>query len=163
VGAAGAQNEPESPVAEGPLLFLGKHERQLDDKGRLVLPAEYVRQMGDPEAGPRKVVLAPGRGGCLNLFTQQDFQARHLELSAPFETDVPDEFFQHCLERDVDKAGRVLIDGAARELAGLADPTKGATVMVVVAGSGRYIQIWRRDVYEGRASSPGAFAQAVRP
>lgn len=144
-------------------MFLGKHDRQLDDKGRLVLPAEYVRQMGDPEAGPRKVVLAPGRGGCLNLFTQPDFQARHLELSAPFETDVPDEFFQHCLERDVDKAGRVLIDGAARELAGLDDPTKGATVMVVVAGSGRYIQIWRKDRHATKARTAAHFADGVRP
>jgi DNA-binding transcriptional regulator/RsmH inhibitor MraZ len=144
-------------------VFLGKHDRQLDDKGRLVLPAEYVRQMGDAEAGPRKVVLAPGRGGCLNLFTHQDFQARALELAAPFETDIPEEFFQHCLERDVDKAGRVLIDGAARELAGLDDPTKDAPVQVVVAGSGRYVQIWRKDRHEAKAKPASHFADSVRP
>jgi division/cell wall cluster transcriptional repressor MraZ len=143
-------------------LFLGKHERQLDEKGRLVLPAEYVRQMGDPEAGPRRVVLAPGRGGCLNLFTQQDFQARSLELAAPFETDIPDEFFQHCLERDVDKAGRVLIDEKARELAGLANPAS-SDVHVVVAGSGRYIQIWGKGKHESRAKLSSHFADAVKP
>lgn len=144
-------------------VFLGKHERQLDDKGRLVLPAEYVRQMGDAEAGPRRVVLAPGRGGCVNLFTQQDFQARASELAAPFETDIPDEFFQHCLERDVDKAGRVLIDDKARELAGLPNPGGEAPVMVVVAGSGRYIQIWKKDRHEGKAKSSEHFAESVRP
>jgi MraZ protein len=140
-------------------VFLGRHERQLDEKGRLVLPAEYVRQMGDPEAGPRRVVLAPGKGGCLNLFTQQDFQARFLELSGAFETDIPDEFFQHCLEREVDKAGRVLIDEKARELAGI-----GATgASVVVAGSGRYVQIWRKDRHDAKAKTASQFAEQVKP
>ncbi len=141
-------------------MFLGKHERQLDEKGRLVLPAEYVRQMGDPEAGPRRVVLAPGRGGCLNLFTQQDFQARSLELAAPFETDIPDEFFQHCLEREIDKAGRVLIDEKARELAGIEAPAGAA---VVVAGSGRYIQIWRKDRHDAKTKTSAHFAESVKP
>ena len=62
------------------------------------------------------------------------------------------------------QGGRLLVDEKARLLAGLPDPAAAeAPVQVVVAGSGRYIQIWRRDVYEGRASTPGAFAQAVRP
>lgn len=143
-------------------MFLGKHDRQLDDKGRLVLPAEYVRQLGDAEAGPRKVVFAPGRGGCLNVFTKQDFDTRFLDLAAPFDTDIPDEFFQHCLDKDVDKAGRVLIDGPARELAGLDDPAAG-TVQVIVAGSGRYMQIWRKDRYDAKARPSSHFAEAVRP
>jgi DNA-binding transcriptional regulator/RsmH inhibitor MraZ len=143
-------------------VFLGRHDRQLDDKGRLVLPAEYVRQLGEPESG-RGVVFAPGRGGCLNVFTKQDFEHRHLEIGAAFSSDIPDEFFQHCQEKDVDKAGRVLIDAMARELAGIPDPAEGGPVQVIVAGSGRYLQIWHKDRYGAKARPASQFAEAVRP
>jgi DNA-binding transcriptional regulator/RsmH inhibitor MraZ len=144
-------------------VFLGKHDRQLDDKGRLAIPAEYVRHIGTPD-GPKQVVLTPGRDGCLRIFTRDDFEARAPELAAQFVTEVEDEFFQLCQLRDVDKAGRVLVDETARELAGLPDPaTADPPVQVVVAGSGRYIQVWRKDRHQVRASPASRFAEKVRP
>ena len=143
-------------------MFVGKHDRQLDDKGRLAIPAEYVKQFeGD---GERKLVLTPGKSGCIWLITPRYWEEKFEEIARQYSSAIPDEFYHFCQERDVDKAGRLLVDEKARLLAGLPDPAAAeAPVQVVVAGSGRYIQIWRRDVYEGRASSPGAFAQAVRP
>ncbi len=143
-------------------MFLGKHDRQLDDKGRLAIPAEYVRQLGDPDEGPRKLVFAPGKGGCICVFTRQDFDSRFDQLSGRFATEIDDEFFHKCHEREVDRAGRVLIDGSIRELAALPDPAE-TPVQVVVAGSGRYMQIWRKDRYDAAARPSSHFAEAVRP
>lgn len=144
-------------------MFVGKHDRQLDDKGRLAIPAEYVKQF-EGDGGERKLVLTPGKSGCIWLITPRYWEEKFEEIARQYSSAIPDEFYHFCQERDVDKAGRLLVDEKARQLAGLPDPAAGAApVQVVVAGSGRYIQIWRRDVYEGRASTPGAFAQAVRP
>lgn len=143
-------------------MFVGKHDRQLDDKGRLAIPAEFARQIGGAD-GERKVVLTPGKGGCIWLVTLEHWNEKFEELARQFASAIPDEFYHFCQERDLDKAGRLLLDEKARQLAGLREPAGGDPVQVVVAGSGRYVQIWAKDVYEGRASSPGAFAQAVRP
>jgi DNA-binding transcriptional regulator/RsmH inhibitor MraZ len=143
-------------------VFVGKHDRQLDDKGRIAIPAEYVKQFEGAD-GDRKLVLTPGKSGCIWLITPRYWEEKFEEIARQYSSAIPDEFYHFCQERDVDKAGRLLVDEKARLLAGLPDPAAGSPVQVVVAGSGRYIQIWRRDVYEGRASSPGAFAQAVRP
>jgi MraZ protein len=143
-------------------VFVGKHDRQLDGKGRLAIPAEYVKQLDGPE-GARKLMIAPGKAGCIWLVTPRHWEEKFEELARQYASAVPDEFYHFCQERDVDKAGRILLDEKARELANLPTPDGAEPVQVVVAGSGRYIQVWRKDTYEGRASSPGAFAQAVRP
>ena len=143
-------------------MFVGKFDRALDDKGRVAIPAEFARQLGAPDA-ERKLVITPGKGGSINLVTLRHWEEKFEDLAKQYASAIPDEFYHFCQERDVDKAGRILIDEKARELAGLSDPAAGTPVQVVIAGSGRYMQIWRKDVYDARASSPGAFAQAVRP
>jgi DNA-binding transcriptional regulator/RsmH inhibitor MraZ len=143
-------------------VFVGKHDRQLDVKGRLAIPAEYVKQLGGSES-ERKLVIAPGKAGCIWLVTQKHWEEKFEEFANAYASAIPGEFYHLCQERDVDKAGRILIDEKARELAQLADPAGGDAVQVVVAGTGRYIQVWRKDVYESRATPPAAFAQAVRP
>ena len=142
-------------------MFVGKHDRQLDEKGRLAIPAEYVKQIGSETE--RKLILAPGRSGCIWLVTLKHWEEKFEELARQYASGIPDEFYHFCQERDVDKAGRILIDEKARHLANLPDPAGGEPVQCVIAGSGRYLQVWRKDVYENRATSPGAFAQAVRP
>ena len=143
-------------------MFVGKHDRQLDEKGRVAIPAEYVKQLGGPDTD-RRLMLTPGKGGCLWLVTPAHWEEKFEELARQYASAIPDEFYHFCQERDVDKAGRILLDEKARLLAALPDPAAGQAVQVVIAGSGRYIQVWRKEVYDGRASSPGAFAQAVRP
>jgi DNA-binding transcriptional regulator/RsmH inhibitor MraZ len=142
-------------------VFVGKHDRQLDEKGRVAIPAEFVKQIGGTE-GERKLVVTPGSGGFISLITMKHWEEKYEEMAKQFVSAIPHEFYQFCQERDVDKAGRILIDDKARQLAGLPDPAGDEPVQVVVAGGGRYMQIWRKDVYESRASSPAAFAQAVR-
>ena len=42
-------------------LFVGTHERQLDDKGRLALPASFRTHLGD------RCYLLPGQNNCLRV------------------------------------------------------------------------------------------------
>ncbi|MEY2448493.1 MAG: transcriptional regulator MraZ [Acidimicrobiaceae bacterium] len=51
-------------------MFIGKHDRSLDDKWRLVLPSGYRRAFEDAGGG----VLAPW-DRCLALFPRDDFEA----------------------------------------------------------------------------------------
>ena len=143
-------------------MFVGKHDRQLDEKGRLAIPAEYAKQLGGSES-ERKLMIAPGKAGCIWLVTQDHWEAKFEEFANEFVSAIPGQFYHLCQERGVDKAGRILIDDQARALASLGNPAGGVPVEVVIAGTGRYIQIWRKDVYESRASAPGTFTQAVRP
>jgi MraZ protein len=50
-------------------VFIGKHDRSLDDKGRLVLPSGFRRPFEDAGGG----VLAPW-DRCLALWTRDDFE-----------------------------------------------------------------------------------------
>ncbi len=151
-----------APESE-PAVFVGKHDRQLDDKGRLAIPAEFVKRLGDPESN-RELYVTPGRGGCIWLVTKEHWNAKFEDLAQQWSSSIPDEFYHFCQLRPVDKAGRILIDEKARELAGMPAPTPGAEpVPVVVAGSGRYMQVWFRDRYDSRATSARAFTEAVRP
>ena len=49
-------------------MFVGRHERQLDPKGRLALPSAFR-----PRFEPR-CYLAMGRDGCIDVFTPEAFE-----------------------------------------------------------------------------------------
>jgi DNA-binding transcriptional regulator/RsmH inhibitor MraZ len=139
-------------------VFVGKHVRQLDDKGRLAIPAEYLSLL--PEGDRTELYVTPGKRGGIWLVPPSYYTGAFLALAETFQSGLPDEFFHMCQRRSVDKAGRILIDQDARALAGLADPScPDAKVSVVVCGSGRYLQVWSQGEYEAKATPPRHFAQ----
>jgi MraZ protein len=140
-------------------VFVGKHLRQLDAKGRLALPAEYLARLAPEERS--EIYLAPGRGGCLHVLPRLYWEGQMETLAARYPSDVEHEFYHHCQLRSIDKAGRVLLDEEAREMAQLPAPEADGKTAVVVCGSGRYLQVWGHDAYRGRATSGRTFAGAL--
>ena len=136
-------------------MFVGRHVRQLDEKGRLAIPAEYLELL--PEGDREALYVTPGKRGCLWLVPPSYYLGDFVRIASSFEGALPDEFFHVCQRRALDKVGRILIDPDARALAGLPGPEAGS-VPVVVCGSGRYLQVWPKAEYEGRATSPRHFA-----
>ena len=140
-------------------MFVGRHARNLDRKSRLALPAEYVNRLQPDDRG--ELYVTPGKKGCIWLVPKSYWDKEFERLAAEYESEVPGEFYHHCQLRPVDKAGRLLLDGEARSLAGLSLPSAETTVSVMVCGSGRYLQVWCKDRYQELARTPRDFARSL--
>lgn len=57
-------------------MYFGNYEHSLDTKGRLVIPSKFREQLGV------LVYITKGFDGCLNLYSQKDFEKTLQELSA---------------------------------------------------------------------------------
>jgi DNA-binding transcriptional regulator/RsmH inhibitor MraZ len=137
-------------------VFVGRHQRQLDEKGRLAIPAEYLALLGG--ADREALFITPGKRGGIWLVPPSYYQGDFLSVAPTFDGGVPDEFFHACQFRPLDKAGRILIDQDARVLAGL-PAAADAKPPVVICGSGRYLQVWSQPEYEAKATPARVLAQ----
>lgn len=133
-------------------MFIGKHDRSLDDKGRLVLPSGYRRAFEDAGGG----VLAPW-DRCLALFPRDDFEAvmrRLLEKVSDGEADddVARLFSGGAAEIQLDAQGRFVIPEEHRTHAAIVREVK-------VLGLPNRIEIW--DANRFGAMEGGKDADAV--
>ncbi len=131
-------------------MFVGRHERQLDQKGRLALPSAYR-----PRFEPR-CYLAFGQDGCIDVLTAAGFEEVASEMIERVKRGEMSRAEQRALaantvEATIDAQGRISIDRELREFAGLETDTK-----VVVAGSFDRVEIWNPVVYEGQMNEGGA-------
>lgn len=120
-------------------MFVGVHERQLDPKGRLALPAAFR-----PRLEPR-CYLTFGRDKCIDVMTAEEFETMASEVIAKVKSGEISRTEQRALaantiEVTIDAQGRVNLDEKLREYAGIALNSK-----VVVAGSFDRVEIWEPD------------------
>jgi MraZ protein len=136
-------------------VFVGRHERQLDPKGRVALPAPF-RPRFEPSC-----FLAFGKDGCIDVFTREDFETQAKEATDKMNAGVisRDELraiAHSAFEVTVDAQGRITLDRDLREYAGLNPDAK-----VVVAGSYDRVELWNATSYapiraRGAAAVKGA-------
>ncbi|HSB84972.1 MAG TPA: hypothetical protein VLD86_01620 [Ilumatobacteraceae bacterium] len=117
-------------------MFVGAHERQLDDKGRVALPATYRAHLGE------HCYLVKGTDKCVDVIPSEDFEQFGRELVAKVERGELNLNRQRALASSavlatVDKQGRVNIDEKLRAYAGLEIDSQ-----VVVAGNLTRLEIW---------------------
>jgi MraZ protein len=145
-------------------LFLGTYEHQLDDKGRVSLPARFREALST--SGDARLVLTtnvdPG-GSCLVAYPIQEWQSFQERIAAlpQFDEAVIRLKRLHVAgasECAPDRQGRILIPPVLREYAGL----KG---QVVFAGLGANLEIWDRVRWEEERrqakESLGAINEAI--
>jgi MraZ protein len=125
------------------VLFVGTHERQLDDKGRLALPASFRSHLGE------HCYLVFGDNNCIRVVRSEDFEVMAAELSAKVARGEVSKQYQRVVASTAtlvqfDGQGRVKVDEKLRDYADLATESK-----VVVIGTFDEIEIW----------SPGRFAR----
>lgn len=118
------------------VVFTGRHERQLDAKGRVALPADLRREFGD------SCFLALGESGCVDLFTPEEFEKMAEELKekrsrGEISTDRFRTVMHFAFRTPIDGQGRVNVDPTLRQLAELEVGTK-----VIVAGAYDRLEIW---------------------
>jgi transcriptional regulator MraZ len=122
-------------------MFVGAHERQLDDKGRVALPATYRTHLGE------HCYLVKGTDMCVDVIPSEAFEQFGRELIAKVERGELALNHQRALAASailasVDRQGRVNVDEKLRAYAGLALDSQ-----VVVAGNLTRLELWSPDRY----------------
>ncbi|MFM9086291.1 MAG: division/cell wall cluster transcriptional repressor MraZ [Acidimicrobiia bacterium] len=130
-------------------MFVGAHERQLDPKGRVALPAPFRPRL-EPTC-----YLALGRDKCVDVLTADAFLAVAREAMERVRQGEMTRTQQRALSSNivevaVDAQGRIHVDEKLREYAGLA---LGAPV--VLSGSFDRVEIWDPSRHQ-RISDAGA-------
>ena len=122
-------------------MFVGTHERQLDDKGRLALPATFRPDLQG------SCYLAFGEDRCLTIFAAPEFEA----LAGEMMTQVREGRMSQNRLRAVagsaalvaiDKQGRITVDEHLRDYAQLRPSSK-----VIVRGRFDRGEIWCEDFF----------------
>lgn len=115
-------------------MFLGTYQHNLDDKGRLMIPARF-RELLDGGA-----YLTQGFDRCLMVMTGDYFRRVYVDVSSTSLTNPDARLLRRMIlantsQVDIDKVGRVLVPQALREFAGL-----DGEAMVV--GQGEFFEVW---------------------
>ncbi len=123
-------------------MFVGRHERQLDPKGRLALPSNFRSQF-EP-----RCYLSFGEEGCIDVLPAATFEEVAYEMLEKVKRGEMTKAEQrsiaaNAIEVSVDAQGRITIDKELREFAGLELATS-----IVVAGSFDRAEIWNAAVYD---------------
>jgi MraZ protein len=130
--------------------FVGRYERQVDDKGRVALPPAFRARL-EP-----RCYLAFGDDGCVDVMTETGFEEMANEMVEKVKRGEIDKSRQRALaaatiEVPVDQQGRVLLSQELREFAGI-----GLKAAVVVAGSFDRVEIWNPDRFRAQTEAGGA-------
>jgi MraZ protein len=123
------------------MAFRGRFDHQLDDRGRVAVPAKYRDQFPNNLA-----VITPSPEGCLRLYPEAAFEAMSEKYSKTPATILDGRRARRAFDgmahdMELDRQGRILIPARLREQAGL----NGA---VVVSGNRECLEIWNPEAYE---------------
>ncbi len=115
-------------------MFLGQYDHNLDDKGRLMIPARF-RELLEGRA-----IITQGFDRCLMVMTDSYFKQvserlNSMNLADPNARLMRRLIYASAFQVEVDKVGRVLVPQALREFAGLDSEA-------IVAGQGEYFEVW---------------------
>lgn len=122
-------------------MFLGQYGHNIDEKGRLTIPARFREQL---EAGG--AYITRGFEDNLIVFTASRFDQISERINAMSLTDLAARqlkrlIFANAVGVEFDKSGRILIPQFLREPANL-------TTNAVVVGQGTYFEIWSPESWE---------------
>jgi transcriptional regulator MraZ len=128
-------------------MFVGVHERQLDDKGRLALPSAFRALLGD------SCYLVIGEERCIDVLPREAFEELANDLMRQVRSKEITLNRQRALAHSailvsVDKQGRVTLDEKMRTYARLTPSSK-----VVVSGNLDRAEVWSAELYEHIAAA----------
>jgi MraZ protein len=128
-------------------MFVGVHERQLDDKGRLALPSAFRTVLGD------SCYLVIGEERCIDVMPRDAFEEMANELMRQARNKEISLNRQRALAHSaalvsLDKQGRVTLDEKMRTYARLSPSSR-----VVVSGNFDRAEVWSAELYEQIAAA----------
>ena len=124
--------------------FLGQYQHNIDDKGRLAIPAKFRSPLADG------LVITRGVEKCLYVWDLEQWRQisdklAKLPLMQANARRVARHFFSSATDTSLDKLGRVVIPQFLREYAGLSDE-------VMVVGLRGRIEIWDKAAWDAEYS-----------
>lgn len=128
--------------------FFGSYSRNLDPKGRLLLPSK----LGIPSN--ETLYLCRGLEGCLSVYLEKDFMAMDEKLEALNFLDRDTRAYIRLLtssivDAEVDSHGRILLSKALLEEYGLSNK-------LVILGVMDHLEIWDEEKYASYKSGKQA-------
>ena len=124
------------------VFFVGEYARQLDERGRFILPAKIREKL----SGTVYITKAPLEN-CLNLYTEEEWESISQKVAAlpgSIDTNVSKftrKFFSKALTCELDKQGRIPLTPALLEAAGLKKD-------IVLVGANSKLEIWDAEAWE---------------
>ena len=115
-------------------MFLGQYQHNLDEKGRLMIPARYRELLA---AG---AFITQGFDKCLMVMTDVHFREVYDRINAMNMADQNARLLRrHILSNayavEIDRVGRILVPQNLRQSIGLNGEA-------IVAGQGEYFEVW---------------------
>ena len=115
-------------------MFLGQYQHNLDEKGRLMIPARYRELLA---AG---AFITQGFDKCLMVMTDVHFREVYDRINAMNMADQNARLLRrHILSNaysiEIDRVGRILVPQNLRQAIALAGEA-------IVAGQGEYFEVW---------------------
>lgn len=137
--------------------FYGEYNVSMDAKGRLMLPADFRKQL--QEADSSTFVMKRGKDKCLTLYTNSQWEnlSEQLENMSAFNPKVQEfkrVFLDGIAMVDQDSAGRILIPKSLQEYAGL-------NKELVFWMQGNKVEIWDKARKEAYLESVRANEEAL--
>lgn len=116
-------------------MFLGQFQHNLDDKGRLMVPARYRDLLA---AG---AYITQGFDRCLMVMTESHFNEMYAILNGLNMADHSARqlrrlILSNAYQIEVDKVGRILVPQNLRDFLGVPSGE------LIVAGQGEYFEVW---------------------
>jgi len=121
-------------------VFIGEYNHNLDDKGRLAIPAKFRREL------QKGAVVTRGLDNCLFLYTQSEWKKLVEKLSAlPISQSNSRAFARLMLagamDVKLDTQGRIILPEYLRKFATLKKKT-------IIAGLYNRLEIWDESLWE---------------
>lgn len=136
---------------------MGEYDGKLDDRGRLAIPVNLLKEIPDNEKD--ELIVAKGLDACLEIMTQSEWSKILDEiLSLDQDVEVNRLYFSRRISGGVgcpiDNSNRINLPPRLMNHAGLSNKDK-----VVIVGSIRRIQIWKEDAYDQHLNKGGSMSE----
>ena len=127
-------------------MFIGEYNHNLDDKGRLAIPAKFRTIL------KKGAVVTKGLDNCLFLYSKEQFEKIATKFAAlPISSAKARAFSRHMLagamDVEFDNQGRVTLPEYLRDFSGLKKS-------IIIAGLYNHLEIWNEaawNKYKGEA------------
>ena len=125
---------------EGPGMFMGEFQHNIDDKGRVIIPAKFREELG------ASFIVTRGLDNSLFVYPLKEWQQIEQKLKTlPFTRSDARKFtrffFSGAIECELDKQGRVSIPSNLRSYAELMKEC-------VFIGVSNRVEIWSKELWE---------------
>lgn len=134
--------------------FFGEYDHNLDEKGRLTIPAKFRSRLNDG------VIVARGLEPCLLIFTPDDWQNYvttlygHLPQNKENTRAMARFVFSGASDQTPDKQGRILLTNSLRMYAGLREN-------VTILGIQDHLEVWDAEAWQKHLKDLEVNARAI--